>query len=212
MSKKSMIIFGNWADMICSLPDEMAGKLSKAIFKYGFDGEDPEDPVINAMLISMKGFIDENAGKYEKKKERAAKAREQKRLNSSSNINTNINSNINTNINSNIKSVNDNVNDNVNVNVNDNVLPIGSIKENRTKKFVPPSLDEVKAYFIERGVNDPNEPQAFMDYYTSNGWKVGRNSMKDWRATIRTWIARGYNRPTGKEPRYDTSGRHVESI
>ena len=87
-------------------------------------------------------------------------------------------------------------------------------KENkeRVRTFKPPTLDEVKAYFAEKGINDPKEPQAFMDYYTSNGWKVGRNSMKDWKATIRTWINRGYNKPTKEKQRYDTSDRHVESI
>ena len=35
----------------------------------------------------------------------------------------------------------------------------------------------------------------FFDYYTSNGWKVGRNSMKDWRAAVRSWAKRDAERP-----------------
>ena len=31
------------------------------------------------------------------------------------------------------------------------------------------------------------DAQRFIDYYTSNGWKVGRNPMKDWKAAVRTW-------------------------
>lgn len=53
------------------------------------------------------------------------------------------------------------------------------------KRFIPPSLDEVKEYCKERGgLVDPNK---WHSYYTSNGWKVGKNSMKDWKAAIRTW-------------------------
>ena len=61
-----------------------------------------------------------------------------------------------------------------------------SIKKEKTpKRFVPPTLEEVKAYCTERG-NDV-DAQRFVDYYTSNGWQVGKNKMKDWKAAVRTW-------------------------
>ena len=50
---------------------------------------------------------------------------------------------------------------------------------------MPPSLDEIKMYCLERR-NHVN-PEKFFDYYTSNGWKVGKNQMKDWKAAVRTW-------------------------
>ncbi len=53
------------------------------------------------------------------------------------------------------------------------------------KRFVKPSVSEIKAYCAERG-NAVNA-QAFFDFYESNGWKVGKNSMKDWKASVRTW-------------------------
>ena len=54
-----------------------------------------------------------------------------------------------------------------------------------SKNFSPPSLEEVTAYCQERqnGLN----PELFLDHYTSNGWLVGKNKMKDWKAAIRTW-------------------------
>ena len=52
-------------------------------------------------------------------------------------------------------------------------------------RFTPPTLEEVKAYCIERGNNV--DAERFIDYYTANGWKVGKNSMKDWKAAVRTW-------------------------
>ena len=55
----------------------------------------------------------------------------------------------------------------------------------RAKRFTPPTVDEVRAYCQERG-NCVN-PQRFVDYYSSNGWMVGKNKMKDWKAAVRTW-------------------------
>jgi hypothetical protein len=50
---------------------------------------------------------------------------------------------------------------------------------------VRPSIEEVAAYCRERG--NHVDPQAWLDHYTANGWKVGRNPMKDWKAAVRQW-------------------------
>ena len=52
-------------------------------------------------------------------------------------------------------------------------------------RFSPPTVEEVQAYCQEKGY--AVDPQRFVDYYTSNGWKVGKNPMKDWRAAVRNW-------------------------
>lgn len=49
----------------------------------------------------------------------------------------------------------------------------------------PPKLEDVAAYCRERG--NSVDPQAWMDHYTANGWRVGKNPMKDWKAAVRTW-------------------------
>ncbi len=54
-----------------------------------------------------------------------------------------------------------------------------------TNRFKPPTVEEVQEYCRER--NNNIDAERFIDYYSSNGWKVGRNSMKDWKAAIRTW-------------------------
>ena len=51
--------------------------------------------------------------------------------------------------------------------------------------FAKPTLEEVSAYCIER--KNAVDPQSFLDHYESNGWRVGKNPMKDWRAAVRTW-------------------------
>lgn len=61
-------------------------------------------------------------------------------------------------------------------------------KPQRRRKFAPPSLDEVKEYIAENGYQV--DPDSFMAHYEANGWKVGRNPMKDWRAAVRAWHSR----------------------
>ena len=62
-----------------------------------------------------------------------------------------------------------------------------TVKESEiaTNKFTPPTIEEIKAYCKER--NSIIEPDSFYDYYESNGWKVGKNAMKDWKAALRRW-------------------------
>ena len=62
---------------------------------------------------------------------------------------------------------------------------IGYINNNVGKKFIPPTVEEVQAYCQER--NNKVDAQAFVDFYSSKGWMVGKNKMKDWKAAVRTW-------------------------
>ena len=55
-------------------------------------------------------------------------------------------------------------------------------------RFVKPSVEEVAAYCREKGYGI--DAQRFVDYYDSNGWKVGRNPMKDWKRALVTWEKR----------------------
>jgi len=53
------------------------------------------------------------------------------------------------------------------------------------ENFVKPTVDEVAAYVREKGYTF--DPVAFWYYYESNGWKVGRNTMKSWTSACVTW-------------------------
>lgn len=68
-------------------------------------------------------------------------------------------------------------------------------EEGNRKRFAPPSVAEVRAYCEQRG--NGVDPQRFVDYYTANGWMVGKNKMKDWKASVRTWESKQstYARP-----------------
>ena len=60
-----------------------------------------------------------------------------------------------------------------------------SVRGEKAKRFYPPTLDEVKQYCEERKNNI--DPMAFIDFYSSKGWMIGKNRMKDWKAAVRTW-------------------------
>lgn len=63
-------------------------------------------------------------------------------------------------------------------------------------RFQKPTIEEIQAYIAEKGYNVDGE--RWLAYYESNGWKVGKNPMKDWKAAIRTWAAS--DRKTQQKP------------
>lgn len=74
----------------------------------------------------------------------------------------------------------------------------------KQKRFSPPTVEDVQAYCRERG--NKVDAQRFYDYYTANGWKVGKNAMKDWRAAVRTWERSSY----GTQPRKAAAGTPLQ--
>ncbi len=64
------------------------------------------------------------------------------------------------------------------------------------RRFTPPTVQQVQEYVDEKGYHI--DAERFVDYYTSNGWKVGKNSMKDWKAAVRTWERNNYGNDTGR--------------
>lgn len=79
-------------------------------------------------------------------------------------------------------------------------------------RFVPPTPEEVQAYFIENG-GTHIQAVRFKAHYDSNGWKVGKNPMKDWKAAARNWIDRdknGFAGQTKAAPSQDKMLRYSE--
>lgn len=86
-------------------------------------------------------------------------------------------------------------NNNINNNkvTNNNNICADAPKRTRSQ-FKPPTLEEVQAYCRER--NNKVDAERFIDYYSSNGWMVGKNKMKDWKAAVRTWERNQYSNGT----------------
>lgn len=73
-----------------------------------------------------------------------------------------------------------------------NNLDIDNLENKKVyTRFVKPTLEEVTAYCLERGKGV--DPQKWYDHYSANGWMVGKNPMKDWKAAVRTWERSGNN-------------------
>ena len=85
---------------------------------------------------------------------------------------------------------------NIQVTTNKNEKNDNKDKKKGVKRFTPPSLDEVKGYILEKQYDI--DGQYFIDFYQSKGWMIGKNKMKDWKATIRGWNTRNEkdNRPS----------------
>ena len=66
-------------------------------------------------------------------------------------------------------------------------------KEKTPSRFAPPTLEEVKAYCEER--NNKVDAEKFIAFYTSNGWRVGKNPMKNWKAAVISWEKNNFNDP-----------------
>ena len=65
-------------------------------------------------------------------------------------------------------------------------IELESIEAKSAKRFCPPTLEEVKVYVEEKGYAF-FDAERFIDFYTSKGWMVGKNKMKDWQAAVRNW-------------------------
>ena len=81
---------------------------------------------------------------------------------------------------------------NINNNINNNII---------AKRFVKPTVEEVRAYCKER--NNNVDAEKFISHYDSNGWMVGKSSMKDWKGAVRTWEKNDYgyhNKVVSEEP------------
>ena len=170
--KKSFLLYCDQQGVFNKLPDEIAGKLIKHIFAYVNDENPPcDDLLLTIAFEPIKTQLKRDLRKYDeyidKQKFNGAKGGRPKKEEITQ---------ITQPFFQEPKKA-----DNVNVTVNDNVK---EIKVNRDV-FIKPSIVEIKTYMLEIGMADVSE--KWFDYYESNGWLVGKNKMKNWRAAVRTW-------------------------
>ena len=93
---------------------------------------------------------------------------------------------------------------NTNVLVEGESPPKVEKKKATRKVFVKPTPLEIQTYVDEHNLHvDVNR---FFDYYEGNGWKVGKNPMKDWKATARNWSRNSFDKGGGSNQRTSTNG------
>ena len=210
--RDSMIFYKSFVDSILVIDDiTTKEKVFEAIAIYGIYGEEIElDGVAKALFVAFKAQIDANNKRYidgckggrpkkttgfETEKPLVSENEKTEKPLVSENEET--------------QKPNDNVNDNDNDNENDNV---NEERKGRTSapRFRKPTREEVAEYCQERG--NHVDVDRWFDYYESNGWKVGKNPMKDWKAAIRTWEKNGYDNPRGKPNTYGGSTERANAF
>lgn len=83
------------------------------------------------------------------------------------------------------------------------------------KGFAPPSLNEVQAYFEEKGEAPfpaRSESEKFIDFYESKGWMVGKNKMKNWKASVRNWLKRNGSNNNGQQTTTSRAKQHQDKL
>lgn len=98
----------------------------------------------------------------------------------------------------------DNIEDKIDNNIWDKTEEKPEKKRQKAdERFCKPTVEDVKAYCCQRG--NHVDAERFISHYESNGWKVGRNPMKDWKAAVRTWERSSYESPPKPNRQRDAS-------
>jgi hypothetical protein len=170
--KKSFLLYCDQQGVFNKLPDEIAGKLIKHIFAYVNDENPPcDDLLLSIAFEPIQQSLKRDLKKYEvyigKQKENGAKGGRPKKEEETQITQPFFQE----------PKKADSVSESVSV----------SDKDIKVKKdvFIKPSIVEIKTYMTEIGMADVSE--KWFDYYESNGWLVGKNKMKNWKAAVRTW-------------------------
>jgi hypothetical protein len=87
-----------------------------------------------------------------------------------------------------------------------NTTSTNTMSINNKGKFKIPTIIEIKEYCTERKNNI--DADAFFDSYESKGWMVGKNKMKNWKASVRTWETNKKKWDNPKTNDRTTSHRH----
>lgn len=191
--KKSFVFYKSWLPLFEGMTDEQAGQLFKAICSYqnGEDIQRPQDRLLAAIYDMMAAQFEEDDSKYDEvcqKRSEAGKSggrpKKQEVIEKSNCFSEKANE-----TNSFLKKAKKADKDKE----EDKDKDLEKEKEKKEKvasapRFVKPTVAEVSAYCRERG-NGIN-PESFIDFYESKGWKVGNQPMKDWKAAVRTWEQR----------------------
>jgi hypothetical protein len=182
--KKSFVLYCDIIHTIEQLSDEQAGHLFKHVLYYVNDLNPDTDNVITKIAFEpIKQQLKRDLVRYEKIRERnSLSARMRWDANACERIPNDAKN-----------ADNDNDNDN-DINI------VLEQKAKKPKRFTKPPVDDVRQYMAELNMNDMS--QRFVDYYESNGWKVGKNPMKDWKAAVRTWKQQNNDKQPKQESFY----------
>lgn len=175
-------MYASWYPMIKAMTDAQAGELLKACYALEC-GEEYEisDATVKIVFETVKATMLADRDKYAQVSEK----RRQAALASKS-----------TQVQANASKSTDLLYESESDSDNDKDFKEKEYKE-REKRFKKPTVEQVRAYCQEKGYGV--DPEAFVAYYDSNGWKVGgRGAMKSWQSALVTWEKRNRQQARGK--------------
>lgn len=179
--EKRMNFYRTFYDLTTLLPEAERRKVNTALLDYFFEGIEPKGLSESGMKV-FKGC----EGRISKSRTNAANVAnrysDSKPTNEPTNVDTNSASEAPTEL--------------PPEGERDREVDKEGVKEKRkAARFRAPSPAEVSEYaqqyaatknFDLRAIDF--DPEYFCDYYESNGWHVGKQPMKDWKATVRRWL------------------------
>lgn len=186
--KKSFVLYHDIRVPLELLTDAQRGQLFMAVLDYSEHGVLPDfDGALLMAFAFIRTSLDRDAEAWAEKRAKRAEAGRNGGLAKAANA-----SNVKQNEANLAVPVNVSVPVPVSVNSFSDVSIAGGTAATppRAERFTPPSFAEVQAYVTER--NSPVDPQAFIDFYASKGWAIGKSKMKDWKAACRN--AEGWDR------------------
>jgi len=190
--KQGVILLYKYRQLLEQLPSDEQGKILMASLLYDETGEETEfdNPVTKMLFSVMKIDFDNMKNNWEAKKksnhERAQVAAGKRWHANNANSTTSINENANDAL---YDNDNDSVNDSDSDSVNENIERAECADAPRSKKFTPPTAEEVREYCETKGYDCVNA-ETFTAHYASIGWKVGKNKMQNWHSAAAGWEAR----------------------
>lgn len=199
--RKSFVLYTESLNVLDVLTDEQAGKLFRVIRDYAKDGTLPDDPLMKVAFSNFRDYLDRDGKIYE---ERCRRGRENGKLGGrppkekkTDKTDIGFSETQKTDIGflkptetqkTDIRYVSDSDSVSVSDSVSDSDKERGDKSPTRRGRFSPPTVEEVREYCRERG--NGIDAEQFIDFYQAKGWMVGKNKMKDWRASVRNWERR----------------------
>ena len=172
---ESFVFYRSFAEALNELPAEQYKEVMVALSSYALDGALPDtdcmSQIARMVFTLVKPQIDANTKRRENGSRGGRPSAKPLVSENTDNKKPMVSK----------KASNEKPNANANANVNANA-------NEKSKRFAPPSVDEVAAYCRER--KNRVNPQQFVDFYASKGWRVGNQPMKDWKAAVRNWEQR----------------------
>ena len=193
----SFTFFASYYEALQYLPDEDCGVMIKAICEFALKGQEPtfSDPILKGYWTLIRPTLERSIKRSEAGRRGgqsgAGVSRNVGNTNAANESKTIANQN---DINSDKDKESNGEEEEVGKERDEDLESKGKKKEKKNTRFIPPTVDDVQAYCLERG--NGIDPQHFVDFYAARGWKYGNTAIKDWRACIRTWEQRNGFKPT----------------